>query len=172
MNQSKNKIDSPAEVRERKLKPTLIDWCVPGIIIFFAIIVVGLSLNMKLAPESLVGDSMQPRTFPIFLMVLMLSLTAVLIVDMIRNGVFPRLTILWQTWVSIALFGLFVSITLTLDMFLALAVTLFCMTIIFGEKRLWIAIVVGIVTPLVIFFTFDLGFGTRFPRGILTEFYY
>ena len=164
--------NSPAKVREGKFKPSIVDWCVPGMIILFAIIVVGLSLNMQLAPESLVGDSMQPRTFPIFLMILMLSLTLVLIVDMIRGGVFPKQTILWQTWISIALFGLFVSITLTLDMFLALAITLFCMTITFGEKRLWIAFVVGIVTPLVIFFTFDLGFGTRFPRGILTEFYY
>ena len=172
MIQVENNNDSPVETRESKIRPSFIDWSVPGIIIIFAIIVVGLSLNMKLAPESLVGDSMQPRTFPIFLMVLMLALTAVLIFDMVKHGVFLRLTILWQTWVSIALFGLFVSITLTLDMFLALAITLFCMTITFGEKRLWIALVVGIVTPLIIFFTFDLGFGTRFPRGILTEFYY
>ena len=91
---------------------------------------------------------------------------------MVRNGTSAKAPVLWQTWFTMALIGVFVGITMTLDMFLALAVTLFCLSITFGQRRYWAAALVAVITPLIIFFAFDLGFGIRFPRGILTELYY
>jgi len=120
----------------------------------------------------MVGSSMQPRDFPIFLMALIGVLTIVLVVDMIRHGSCERRPLLWQTWVTVALVVVFAVLALTLDMFLGLAVALFGLSLTFGERRIWVAAAVAVLTPAIIFFAFDLGLGVRFPRGVLTELYY
>ena len=53
-------------------------YTVPLFLTIFSIIVIGISLQLDTSPEMIVGDSMQARSFPIFLMVLMLVLIAVL----------------------------------------------------------------------------------------------
>ncbi|MDG1935973.1 MAG: hypothetical protein P8I83_06110, partial [Paracoccaceae bacterium] len=52
---------------------------VPGIIALFSVIIVYLALQLKLSPPMIVGHSMQPRSFPIFLMVINLLLVVILI---------------------------------------------------------------------------------------------
>jgi putative tricarboxylic transport membrane protein len=71
-----------------------------------------------------------------------------------------------------ALMVVFYVITTYADMFLALAVVIFLMCIVWGERRYWLAAVLAVVTPLSIFLLFDLVLQIRFPRGIVTELYY
>jgi len=66
----------------------------------------------------------------------------------------------------------FYGLTTYLDMFLALAVVMFIMCLVWGERRIWLAGLVSLVTPLTIFFLFDLVLQIRFPRGVLTNLYY
>ncbi|MGI9522945.1 MAG: tripartite tricarboxylate transporter TctB family protein, partial [Hyphomicrobiaceae bacterium] len=66
----------------------------------------------------------------------------------------------------------FYVLTHYVDMIIALMVVIFVMCIVWGERRYWLAALVAIVTPVSIFFLFDLVLRVRFPRGILTELYY
>ncbi len=54
------------------------DWIVPGVITVFSCVVIYLSLQLDLSPPMIVGHSMQPRAFPIFLMVINLILIGLL----------------------------------------------------------------------------------------------
>ena len=58
---------------------------VPGIITVFSIVVIWLSLQLKLSPPMIVGKSMQPRVFPIFLMAINLGLVALLTLQLRRS---------------------------------------------------------------------------------------
>ena len=49
---------------------TLFDWLVPGVIFAFCAIVTWFALQFDEAPEIVVGPAMQPRSFPIFLAVI------------------------------------------------------------------------------------------------------
>ena len=160
---------SSADTR-RRLSPA--DWAVPVVILVFCAVVTWLSLLMDKAPEIMVGHSMQPRTFPIFLMALIVVLTGAMTFQMLRDGPATRKPISWQTWLTGALKILFAVIAITLDMFLALGLVMFAIAYSYGERRIWVALSVAVLTPLIIFFAFDLSLGVRFPRGILTELYY
>ena len=48
-------------------------YVVPSLIAVFSVIVIAISLQLDTSPEMIVGDSMQARSFPIFLMVLNLT---------------------------------------------------------------------------------------------------
>ena len=50
---------------------------VPGIIAAFSVVIIYLALQLKLSPPMIVGHSMQPRSFPIFLMVINLVLVGI-----------------------------------------------------------------------------------------------
>jgi len=43
---------------------------------------------------------------------------------------------------------------------------------VWGQKKLWVALTNAIVTPLSIFLLFDYVLQVRFPRGWLTNIYY
>ena len=115
---------------------------------------------------------MQPRSFPIFLMVLIAVLNAVLIFQLMGGSRMPHPIQPPQTWISMVLMLVFYLITTYADMFLALMIVIFLMCIVWGERRFWLAGLVALVTPITIFFLFDLVLKVRFPRGILTELYY
>ena len=51
---------------------------VPSIIAVFSILVIGAALRLDLSPALIVGESMQPRVFPITLMVINLVLALIL----------------------------------------------------------------------------------------------
>ena len=120
----------------------------------------------------IVGESMQPRAFPIFLMVINLILVAFLCVQLVRNPPEPVQLEPFATWGSIILMVVFYALTVLADMFIGIAVCMFCMCLLWGERRLWVAGLLAVVTPLVIFFFFDAVLKIRFPRGILTNWYY
>jgi len=145
---------------------------IPGIITAFSLAVIWASLQLDLSPPMIVGDSLQPRVFPILLMVINLILAALLAIQyrakppkkIQREGL--------QTWGSIALFVIFYPLTVYLDMLIAIAVVMFAMCLLWGERRVYVAGAVALVTPAAIFFLFDMVLRVRFPRGLLTNLYY
>jgi len=147
---------------------------VPGIIAVFSVIVIWASLQLELSPPMIVGESMQPRAFPIFLMVINLLLVAVLSYQLYRTRPAPARVVFedFPTWGSIGLLALFYPLTVYLDMFIGIAVVMFLMCLLWGERRWYVATTVSLVTPLAIFLLFDTVLKVRFPRGVLTNLYY
>ena len=130
------------------------------------------SLQLELSPDIIVGDSMQPRAFPIFLMAINLVLVAILTIQLVRS---PPQTVRLEpfaTWGSMILLVVFYSLTVWLDMFIAISVVMFLMCLLWGERRIYVAISTALLTPFLIFLLFDLVLRVRFPRGILMNWYY
>ncbi len=145
---------------------------VPGIITVFSIAVIYLSMQLELSPPMIVGESMQPRAFPIFLMAINLGLVALLIFQLYKSPPAPIPLEPYQTWGSIVLFIVFYGLTTTLDMFIAIAVVMFLMCFLWGERRILVALTTALLTPFLIFLLFDSVLKIRFPRGVLLNWYY
>lgn len=145
---------------------------IPGFIAAFSLVVIWLALQLDISPPMIVGESMQPRVFPIFLMVINLVLAGLLALQYRRTP--PAKVQLggMHTWATIALFAVFYPITVYLDMFIAIAVVMFVMCLLWGERRIYVAAAVALITPTAIFFLFDIVLRIRFPRGVLTNWYY
>lgn len=145
---------------------------IPGVIAAFSLAVIWASLQLELSPEMIVGDSMQPRVFPIFLMVINLVLLVIFAVQLQKQR--PERVPLepFPTWGSLALLGVFYLLTVSLDMFIGIAVVMFLMCLLWGERRIYVAATVALVTPISIFLLFDSVLKVRFPRGILMNWYY
>lgn len=148
------------------------DVMVPAIIFLFCAAVAYLALQLDTAPAIVIGEAMQPRSFPIFLAGLIAALNIVLVLQLMGGDRMPHASHAPQTWLSIVLMVVFYAITTYADMFLALMVVIFVMCIVWGERRYWLAALIAILTPVTIFLLFDLVLKVRFPRGILTELYY
>jgi hypothetical protein len=151
---------------------TALDFAVPAGVFVFAGIVAYLTTTFDKASPLVIGDAMQPRDFPLFLMVVISLLNVVVIIQTIKNPPRARPLEPWQTWASMALLGVFFVLAAYADMFLGLIVAMFLMVIVWGERRLWVAALVAILTPAIIFFTFDQALEVRFPRGVLTNLWY
>ena len=145
---------------------------IPALIAAFSAVVIWVSLQLEESPPMIVGDSMQPRAFPIFLMAINLALVAVLASQFYRNPPAKVSLEHYPTWGSIALLALFYPMTVYVDMFIGIAVVMFVMCLLWGERRIWVAGVLATVTPLAIFLLFDSVLRVRFPRGLLTNWYY
>ena len=147
-------------------------YIVPGAIAAFSVLVIWISLQLDVSPPMIVGESMQPRVFPIFLMIVNLVLLAILIVQIHQKP--PKDVPLesFTTWGSMILFVVFYLLTIYLDMFIGIAVVMFLMCLLWGERRIFVAGTTALATPLLIFLLFDKLLQVRFPRGILTNWYY
>lgn len=152
------------------MKPRLL--VIPAIIAAFSAAVIWASLQLELSPPMIVGESMQPRAFPIFLMAINLLLVVILAVQLQREGPkrIPRQP--YTTWGTVVLLGVFYVLTVTLDMFIGIAVVMFLMCRLWGERRIHVAATLALVMPLSIFILFDSVLKVRFPRGILMNWYY
>ena len=144
----------------------------PIFLAFFSIAIILISLQLDISPEMIVGDSMQARSFPIFLMVINLILISVLFLQFFRNYPEKIKLEIFTTWFSMFLFLLFYFLTITTDMFIGIAVCMFLMGYTWGEKRLWVNLCNAVITPGLIFLLFDSVLKIRFPRGLLTNIYY
>jgi putative tricarboxylic transport membrane protein len=144
----------------------------PILLALFSIAIILISLQLDTSPEMIVGDSMQARSFPIFLMVINLILICFLALQFFKN--YPKIIELeiFTTWFSMFLFLLFYFLTITTDMFIGITVCMFLMGYTWGEKRMWVNLSNAIITPGLIFILFDYVLRIRFPRGILTNIYY
>ena len=78
----------------------------------------------------------------------------------------------FHTWGSMLLMVLFYGLTIWLDMFIGIAVVMFLMCLLWGERRIHVAAASALITPLAIFVLFDKVLQVRFPRGIITNWYY
>ena len=147
-------------------------YLIPLILAIFSLSVIAISLQLDTSPEMIVGDSMQARSFPIFLMILKLFLLGILTYQFYKNK--PKAVLLekYHTWGSMLLFLLFYLLTVYTDMFIGIFVVIFLMSILWGEKRLWVAFLTATVTPGLVFLLFDFVLKIRFPRGILMNLYY
>ncbi len=145
---------------------------IPGLIAAFSAAVIWASLQLELSPPLIVGDSMQPRSFPIFLMVINLVLVVLLTVQLHKERA-PKVPLeSYPTWGSMGLLVVFYVLTTYVDMFVGIAVVMFLMCLLWGERRILVAGAVALVTPISIFFLFDSVLKIRFPRGVLIDWYY
>ena len=145
---------------------------VPIVLTGISILIIYLALQLDLSPPMIVGDSMQPRSFPIFLMILNLVLTVALAFQIYKTPPIQPEPINRVTWLSMSLMVIFYGLTVTTDMFIGIAVVMFLMSLAWGERRLLIALANAILTPFLIFLLFDNVLRIRFPRGILMNWYY
>ena len=148
-------------------------YIIPIFLTLFSFVVIYLSLQLDTSPEMIVGDSMQARSFPIFLMVINLLLVGILSLQFYKT--YPKEVELekFPTWSSMLLFLIFyIVILISGDMFVAIPIVMFLMGLTWGQKKIWISLTNAIVTPLSIFFLFDYVLQVRFPRGWLTNIYY
>ena len=148
-------------------------YIIPLFLTLFSFVVIYLSLQLDTSPEMIVGDSMQARSFPIFLMVINLLLVGILSLQFYKT--YPKEIELekFPTWSSMLLFLVFYIIILIIgDMFVAIPIVMFLMGLTCGQKKIWISLTNAIVTPLSIFLLFDYVLQVRFPRGWLTNIYY
>ena len=145
---------------------------VPIVLTIVSIVIIYLALQLDLSPPMIVGDSMQPRAFPIFLMILNLFLTTVLAYQIYRTPPRQPEPMNRVTWVSMILMVLFYGLTVSTDMFIAIAVVMFLLSLAWGERRMLMAAANALLTPFLIFILFDNVLRIRFPRGILMNWYY
>ena len=145
---------------------------VPIVLTALSIIIIYLALQLDLSPPMIVGDSMQPRSFPIFLMILNLILTVTLAYQIHKNPPKRPEKMNSTTWLSMILMVLFYGLTISTDMFIAIAVVMFLLSLAWGERRLLVALANAILTPFFIFLLFDNVLRIRFPRGIIMNWYY
>ena len=147
-------------------------YTIPLFLTIFSIIIIGISLQLDTSPEMIVGDSMQARSFPIFLMILNLILISVLTFQYKKNNPEPIKLEKFPTWGSMGLFFIFYLLTVYTDMFIGIFVVMLLMGLLWGEKRIWVSFLTAALTPLFIFLLFDFVLKIRFPRGILMDMYY
>ena len=137
-----------------------------------SLVIIYLALQLELSPPMIVGESMQPRSFPIFLMVVNLILTGVLAFQFHKNPpIYPQ-PIERITWLTMVLMLVFYALTVSIDMFVGIAVVMFLMSLLWGQRSILIAGTCAVFTPLFVFLLFDMVLRIRFPRGLLTNWYY
>ena len=147
-------------------------YLLPLILSIFSLAVIAIALQLDTSPEMIVGDSMQARSFPIFLMILKLILIGVMTYQFYKNNPKPVSLEKYHTWGSMFLFLLFYLLTVYTDMFIGIFVVMLLMGLLWGEKRIWVSFLTATLTPLFIFLLFDFVLKIRFPRGILIDMYY
>ena len=147
-------------------------YAVPAVVAVFSLVIIALALQLETSPPMIVGDSMQPRVFPKFLMILNLILTGILFLQYRKNPPEPLEGERIATWGTILLMIPFYLLTTYVDLFIAIAICIFAMSLLWGEKRWWIAVLTALATPTVLFLLFDSVLKIRFPRGLFTNWWY
>jgi len=142
-------------------------WMIPVLMIAFCSGAYWLTTTFKKMPPIL-KRGMQPSDFPQLLIILLILLTLLMVW---KDPIRIKDRLLGSTWGTIGLFAVFAALT-SVDFFLALGLFAGALALFWGERRIAILAVVGILVPAAIFFTFDQIFEIRFPRGLLTNIWY
>ncbi len=140
---------------------------VPAIIIAFCVAAFWMSTTFRDMPPIL-KRGMQPSDFPQLLLGLIICLTLAMAWF---DPITVRERLQGRTIGTLAVFLVFALVT-AVDFILALAVFAAALAALWGERRLTILALVGLVVPTLIFFLFDQVFEIRFPRGALTNLWY
>lgn len=144
----------------------------PISIIILSSVIIGIALHLEEAAQIIVGDGLQPRVFPIFLMTLNIFLALIMIWQFFKSPPKSSIAERFPTIGSILLFGLFYILASYIDLFIGIATVIFLMSRLWGNKRILSNLALAVITPLTIFLLFDLVLKIRFPRGLLTDWYY
>ncbi len=144
----------------------------PISIIILSSVIIGIALNLEEAAQIIVGDGLQPRVFPIFLMTLNIFLALIMIWQFFKSPPKSSIAERFPTIGSILLFGLFYILASYIDLFIGIATVIFLMSRLWGNKQILSNLALAVITPLTIFLLFDLVLKIRFPRGLLTDWYY
>lgn len=144
----------------------------PISIIILSSVIIGIAFHLEEAAQIIVGDGLQPRVFPIFLMTLNIFLALIMIWQFFKSPPKSSIAERFPTIGSILLFGLFYILASYIDLFIGIATVIFLMSRLWGNKRILSNLALAVITPLTIFLLFDLVLKIRFPRGLLTDWYY
>ena len=144
----------------------------PIAIIILSSVIIVIALNLEEAAPIIVGDGLQPRVFPIFLMTLNIFLALIMIWQFFKSPPKSSIAERFPTIGSILLFGLFYILASYIDLFIGIATVIFLMSRLWGNKQILSNLALAVITPLTIFLLFDLVLKIRFPRGLLTDWYY
>ena len=144
----------------------------PISIIILSSVIIIVALNLEEAAPIIVGDGLQPRVFPIFLMILSIFLALIMIWQFFKSPPKSSIAERFPTIGSILLFGLFYILASYIDLFIGIATVIFLMSRLWGNKQILSNLALAVITPLTIFLLFDLVLKIRFPRGLLTDWYY
>lgn len=145
---------------------------IPGVVIATSLVIIYAALHIELSPPMIVGHSLQPRVFPIFLMIINILLAIALAVHLRKTPDKERAPASLRMWGSIILFIVFWGLTTYIDILVGLAMAAGLMCMLWGERRIWVALAVALITPSFIFFLFNWVLGIRFPRGMITNLFY
>lgn len=140
---------------------------VPGAIMAFCALAFWVTMHFDSVPPIL-KRGMQPSDFPQLVLGLIFLLAAALMATDRAEPPAPLNAIVWR---SMALLIGFVFVA-EIDLFIGLAAFAACLTLLWGERRPAMILLVAIVAPLAVFFLFDGIFEVRFPRGLLTNLWY
>lgn len=142
-------------------------WVIPLLMLVFFVTAFIISMSFEKMPPIL-KRGIQPSDFPQLLLIVLIILTLVMVWfdpvqvrDKLESSVLK----------TILLMGFFVALT-SLDLFLALGAFAAALAVLWGERRGWAVLLVGLIVPASIFFLFDTVFEIRFPRGVLTNLWY
>ena len=144
----------------------------PISIIILSSVIIIVALNLEEAAPIIVGDGLQPRVFPIFLMILSIFLALIMVWQFFKSPPKSSIAERFPTIGSILLFGFFYILASYVDLFIGIATVIFLMSRLWGNKRILSNLALAVITPLTIFLLFDLVLKIRFPRGLLTDWYY
>ncbi|MEJ6393910.1 tripartite tricarboxylate transporter TctB family protein [Gymnodinialimonas sp. 2305UL16-5] len=124
---------------------------------------------------------MQPADFPQLVLWLIVGLSVILLIQAWRNGpAAPKAengsedlaqAMSPSVWKTMGLFLVFAALA-PVDLFLGLGAFALCLAALWGERRIWALMLVALISPALVFLLFDQVFEVRFPRGLLTNFWY
>ena len=141
------------------------------IIIFVSITLLITTFTFDIVPPIL-NRGIQPATFPKALLVLIISLTSIIYYLSLKKPWKLEKKLPKEFFLTLLTFILFIFISKTLDLFLAISTLSIIVSYYWGEKRIIYLFLVGIIFPLIVFIFFEKILGLRFPPGIITNIYY
>lgn len=147
--------------------PHLERWIVPALIIAFCVGAIVLTTQFDRMPPIL-KRGIQPSDFPQLICGLIILCTLIMV---FRDPVKTEGNIGVKPLGTLALMGMFALLT-QIDLFLALGIFAAALSAFWGERRIGMILLVGLIVPVTVFFLFDRVFEIRFPRGLLTNLWY
>ncbi len=142
-------------------------WLVPVFIVVFCLAAIYLTTSFAKMPPIL-KRGIQPADFPRLICLLIIALTLLMVWRDPVHRTEPLNKTTWLTMVFMVAFAALVQI----DLFLALGIFAAGLALLWGERRLHLLAITGLILPVSVFFLFDLVFHIRFPRGLLTSLWY
>ena len=120
----------------------------------------------------ILNRGIQPATFPKGLLLLIIVLTLIVFYLSIKKPWKIEKKLPKTFFLTLLSFILFVIVSKTLDVFLAISLLSIFVSYCWGERRLLYLILVSIIFPIIVFIFFETILGLRFPPGIITNIYY